>query len=298
MTAKLTGLVAAAHTPFHEDGSLAPEIVGRQAAYLQSQGIRSVFITGSTGEAHSLTREERLRIFEAWASVREENELQVIAHVGSNCLEDSRAFARAAGELELDGFSALAPSYYKPGSPENLVDCCAFIAAEAPEIPFYYYDIPVLTGVCFDMAAFLPLAADRIPNFAGIKYTNADLDGYERCLQLGDFDLPWGIDEKILEALQRGATGAVGSSYNFAAPLYHELIEAFKQGDTSRAETLQAQAVELIETLAGYGYLAAAKALLGWQGVPVGPARLPLENPTSDQLEKLKARLSPNLLTT
>jgi N-acetylneuraminate lyase len=293
---KLHGLVAATHTPFHADGSLAPEVVPVQAAHLGRNGIRTVFITGSTGEGHSLTRDERLAIFEAWAAAAPARGMTVVAHVGSNCLEDSKTFAAAAADLGLGAVSMLSPSYYKPGSLESLIECCASVAAAAPGLPFYYYDIPVLTGVRFPVADFLDKAPARVPNLAGIKFTNDDLAEYIRCLAIDGFDIPWGIDEKLLDALQAGARGAVGSSYNFAAPIYQKLVAAFEAGDLDTARALQQQAVDLIDALAAIGYLGAAKAVMGWQGVPVGPARLPLDNPTPAQLDALREKLDSPVL--
>ncbi|MGA0845679.1 MAG: dihydrodipicolinate synthase family protein [Luteolibacter sp.] len=292
MKLQLHGLVAATHTPFHEDGSLAPEVVPLQAAHLAKQGIRSAFITGSTGEAHSLTRDERVAIFKAWAEAGPQHGLTVVAHAGSNCIEDARYFAAAAADCRLAAVAALAPSYYKPSTLETLVDCCAAIASAAPDLPFYYYDIPVLTGVRFPMSEFLALAPRRIPNFAGIKFTNDDLDQYGACLMQDNYDIPWGIDEKLLDALQVGSRGAVGSSYNFAAPIYQKLIAAYEAGDIETARGFQNEAIQVIDSLAAIGYLGAAKALMGWQGVPVGPARLPLSNPKASELNALQDQLA------
>ena len=104
-------------------------------------------------------------------------------------------------------------------------------------MPFYYYDIPVMTGVLFPMPDFLDRAALRIPSFAGIKFTNPDLMAYLRCLRSdgGRFDVAWGIDEYLLAAVALGAAGAVGSSYNFAAPIYHRLLAAMDRGDLAAA---------------------------------------------------------------
>lgn len=293
MSLPLHGLVAATHTPFHADSSLAPEVVPLQAAHLAGQDVKDAFITGSTGEGHSLTRDERVAIFKAWASAGPNHDVRVIAHVGSNCLEDACHFAAAAADLGLDAVAALAPSYYKPSSVTALVDWCESIAAAAPKLPFYYYDIPVLTGVEFPMDAFLEEAGQRIPNLAGIKFTNPDLDAYARCLAFEDgrFDIPWGIDENLIDALQLGARGGVGSSYNFAASLYHDLIRAFGIGDLETARDLQMQSVRMIEILASVGYLGAAKALMEAQGVPVGPARQPISNPSAEQIASVMAQL-------
>jgi N-acetylneuraminate lyase len=286
-------LVAAVHSPFHDDGSLAPEVVPTQAAFFATTGIRTVFITGSTGECHSLTCAERLSLYEAWTTAAPAHDIAVIAHVGGNSIEDARALARRARELELSGISALAPSYFKPATLADLIGWCAAIAAEAPELPFYYYDIPVMTGVSLPMDRFLLEAPARIPTLAGIKFTNPDLVSYRRSLEIaGDrFDLPWGIDEALLAALATGARGGVGSTYNWAPRLYVELMSAFNRGDLAEARRLQSISIAMIDAMAAIGFMGAAKALMGRLGVPVGPARAPLANPTSEQMDALVVRL-------
>lgn len=290
---KLHELVVATHTPFHADGSLAPEVVASQAAFLAANGIKTVFMTGSTGESHSVTCEEKLQLYNAWAVAGKASGLSVIAHVGSNTIEDSKILARRAGELGFKAISALAPSYYKPGNLSSLIDCCAAIAAEAPETPFYYYDIPVLTGLTLPMEKFLVEAPARIPTLAGIKFTNPDLVSYRRSLDIAGekFDLPWGIDETLLAGLATGARGGVGSTYNWAPQLYFDLIAAHNIGDLPEARRLQSVAIAMIDAIAATGFLGTAKALMGRLGVPVGPARLPLGNPSEAQIDGLMIRL-------
>jgi N-acetylneuraminate lyase len=286
-------LVAASHSPFHADGSLAPEVVPIQAAFLAANGIRTVFITGSTGESHSLTCAERLSLYDAWAIAGPEHGLSVIGHVGSNCLEDSKTLARRAEQLGFSAISALAPSYFKPSSLTALIETCAHIAAAAPATPFYYYDIPVLTGVNFAMEKFLIEAPARIPNLAGIKFTNPDLVSYRRSLDVAGerFDLPWGVDEMLVAALATGAKGGVGSTYNWCPQLYFDLIAAFDRGDLAEARRLQSVSIAMIDAIAATGFLGTAKALMVRLGVPVGPGRLPLGNPTEKQVDDLLKKL-------
>ncbi len=286
-------LVAAAHSPFHADGSLAPEVVPTQAAFLAANGIRTVFITGSTGESHSLTCPERLALYDAWAAAAPAHGLSVIGHVGGNCVEDAKTLARRAEALGFTAISALAPSYFKPASLSALIDTCAAIAAAAPATPFYYYDIPVLTGVSFPMERFLAEAPARIPTLAGIKFTNPDLVSYRRSLDVaGDrFDLPWGVDEMLVAALATGARGGVGSTYNWCPQLYRDLIAAFDRGDLAGARRLQSVSIAMIDAIAATGFLGTAKALMTRLGVPVGPARLPLGNPSAEQVDALLAKL-------
>jgi N-acetylneuraminate lyase len=293
MTIKLRGLVAATHTPFSADGRLNLDVVERQAEHLLRAGVNTVFIGGSTGESHSLTVEERRALAVRWSAVVRGSAMRLVVHVGSNCLADARSLAAQAQELRADAVAALSPSYFKPKSLNALISCCGEIASAAPETPFYFYDIPALTGVRFPMRAFLDGAADRIPTLAGIKFTNPDLMDFQNCLRSreGRFDIPWGVDEYLLAALALGALGGVGSSFNFAAPVYRRMTAALERGDLAAARAEQYRSVQLIEILAGFGYMGAAKTVMEFLGVPVGPARLPHENLTAEQKTRLRESL-------
>jgi N-acetylneuraminate lyase len=293
MTTKLRGLVAATHTPFDTDGRLKLAAVEKQAEHLLRNGVPAAFIGGTTGESHSLSLDERLALAERWVAVSKGTPLTVIVHVGANCLGDARTLAGQAQQLGVAAIAALAPSYFKPPTLDLLVECCRTVAAAAPGVPFYYYHIPPLTGLQFPMPDFLEAAAGRIPTLAGIKFSSPDLMAYQRCLRSGEgrFDIPWGVDEHLLSALAVGGVGGVGSSYNFAAPVYRRLIAAFEKGDLAAAREEQFRSVRLIQLLAEFGYMAASKATLEFLGVDVGPARLPNANLTPEQRSRLAAAL-------
>ncbi len=292
-TLKLTGLVAATHTPFHDDGALNLDAVEAQAAHLQKSGVGTVFIGGSTGESSSLALNERLALCERWSEVIRGSSLRLVVHVGANCLQDARALSQQAEKLGAAAISALCPSYFKPRSVDLLVACCEEIVRDAREIPFYFYDIPALTGVSLSMPDFLAAAKDRMPTLAGLKFTNPDMMAYQLCLRAdgGRWDVPWGIDEHMLGALALGATGAVGSGFNFAAPVYNRLIAAFERGDFVAAREEQFRGVRLIQLFVSYGYMGAAKAAMKMLGVDVGPARLPNTSLTAEQTTKLRSEL-------
>ncbi|SIO62564.1 N-acetylneuraminate lyase [Singulisphaera sp. GP187] len=293
MSIKLSGLIAATHTPFQADGQLNLAVVARQAEHLLGTGVKTVFIGGTTGESHSLAVEERLTLAQRWSEVAQGSELRVVVHVGSNCLADARTLAAHAQSLGVAAIAAFSPSYFKPKDVQTLVACCAEIAAAAPALPFYFYDIPSMTGVRLSMPAFLDLASATVPTLAGLKFTNPDLMAYQQCLhsQNGRFDVPWGSDETLLGALALGASGAVGSTYNFAAPLYHRVLAAFAQGDLAQARAEQYRSVQLVDLLDGYGFMGAAKTVMSFLGVEVGPARLPHSNLTSEQVVTLRVGL-------
>jgi N-acetylneuraminate lyase len=289
----LVGLVAAVHTPFHADGSLRLDGVEAQAAHLRAHGIGLAFVGGTTGEGPSLSLEERRALARRWADVARSTGLGLVVHVGSNSLVDARALAAQAEEIGAVAVAAFAPGYFKPRDVDALVACCADVASAAPRTPFYFYDIPPLSGVSLSMPEFLERARDRIPTLAGLKFTRPDLAAYQLCLRAegGAFDVAWGNDETLLAALALGARGAVGSSYNFAAPLYHRLLRAFAAGDLEAARAEQLRAVEIVRRLSGYGYLGATKAVMGMLGVDVGPARLPNPSLSAAQAGELRDRL-------
>ncbi len=289
----LSGLTAATHTPFHLDGSLNLSVVAQQAEHLLANQITTVFIGGSTGESHSLSLTERQSLAKRWGEVTRNTALRVVVHVGSNCLSDAKVLAAQAQELGAIAISALAPSYFKPRSLDVLIDCAAEIASAAPNTPFFFYDIPTLTNVNYSMPDFLSHASERIPSLAGIKFTNTDLMSYQLCLRAdsGKWEVPFGCDEFLLAALALGAKGAVGSSFNFAAPIYRRLISGFERGNLDIAREEQYRSVQVIQLLASYGYMGAAKSVMGMLGIPVGQPRLPNAGLSSDQVSDLRKSL-------
>lgn len=293
MTHLLNGLVAATHTPFKKDGSLNLDGVEKIAAHLLANKVEIAFIGGSTGESHSLNVDERMKLAKRWFEIAKGTRLKVVVHVGSNCLEDARALSRQGQELGALAISALTPSYFKPRNVDALVDCCSFIASAAPQTPFYYYDIPTMTGVNLPMPEFLERAGKSIPNLKGLKFTNVDFMSFQLCGQMegGRFEILWGVDEMLLPALSVGAHGAVGSTYNFAAPIYHRIMDAFKKFDFETARNEQLRSIRLVNILVKRGYMASAKAMMGMLGVDVGSPRLPNGSLKQDELASLKSDL-------
>ncbi|WP_395736093.1 dihydrodipicolinate synthase family protein [Prosthecobacter sp.] len=290
---RLHSLVTATHTPFHADGSLNLKMVDKQTEFLLSKGVNTVFIGGSTGESHSLTYDERHLLAKGWTAVTKGTAMRVVVHVGANCVADAKALAEQAEDLGASAIAALSPMYFKPKNVEVLVETMAQIAAAAPETPFYYYDIPSMTGVNLSVPDFLRQAGKRIPNLAGVKFTNPDLMAYQYCLRADDgaWDLPFGCDEHMLGALAMGAKGAVGSGFNFAAPIYTRLLAAFARNDLEAAREEQFRGVQIISTFVRYGYMGAAKAAMSMLGVDVGPARLPNTTLSAEQKDRLRGEL-------
>jgi N-acetylneuraminate lyase len=291
---KLTGLIAAPFTPFRPDGSLNLEAVPAQVQLLEEAKVRGAFICGTTGESSSLTVAERCGLAERWVQAVG-GRMPVIVHVGHNCLPDAQALAAHAARTGAAAIAALAPSFFKPQTVEDLIAFCAGVASAAPGLPFYFYHIPSMTNVSLSIAEFLRRGGDRIPNLAGLKFTHNDLMMLQECLAVngGAFDVVYGYDETLLAGLALGIRGAVGSTYNFAAPVYQEVLRAFAAGDLAAARKAQARSVEMIRVLMDFGTLRAGKAIMAMLGVDCGPVRLPLPPLSATEVQGLYERLRP-----
>jgi N-acetylneuraminate lyase len=203
------------------------------------------------------------------------------------------ALATHAEGLEVDAISATPPCYFKPPSIDHLLDYLEPLAA-ASSRPFYYYHIPAMTGVSFDPCEILAEAVKRLPTMAGIKYSNPDLSLLLACLQFeeGSRDILYGMDEALLGALATGCRGAVGSTYNFAAPVYLQMWEAFDRGDMDLARVWQGRSVRLVRALNQVcGGRPGLKPMMAMIGVDCGPYRLPQRDPMRGQLEELRQGL-------
>lgn len=286
-------LIAPPTTPFHADGSLNLEVVERQAQLLVDTSVDGVFVAGSTGEGQSLSTDERLRSAARWIEVTAGTDLEVIIQVGHNSLPDAVALAEHAQRIGADSIAASSPCYFKPARVEELIDFLAPVAAAAGDLPFYFYEIPPLTEVVLPMVEFLEKAKPRIPNLVGLKYSNIDLMQMQQCVRMndGEFEVLFGADQQLLAGVALGACGAVGSTYNFAAPLYRRMLAAFDRGDHAEARQLQAKSVEIVAIMARYCFLSACKILLTELGIENGPVRPPLRNLTHEQREELLADL-------
>ena len=167
------------------------------------------------------------------------------------------------------------------------------IAAAADPLPFYYYEIPGMTGVRLSTSELLHEARFRIPTLRGLKFSFYDLVELQECVNGdgGTFDVLFGQDEFLLAGLVLGVRGAVGCTYNFAGRHYQRLMRSFAAGELDVARARQFQACRLVQILGKYGFMAAAKAVMGLLGVDCGPVRPPLRNLTSEELAGLAAEL-------
>ncbi len=291
---KIIGLIDAPFTPFYDNGEINLEPIEAYAAMLQKNGLKGVFINGSSGEGYMLTTDERKALAEKWVSVAPEG-FKVIVHVGSCCLHDSVELARHAEQIGAWGIGAMAPPFPRIGRIEELVKYCEQIAAGAPSLPFYYYHIPAFNGAFLPMTELLKAVDGRIPNFAGIKYTFESLYEYNQCrlYKNGKYDMLHGQDETILPSLaQGGAKGGIGGTTNYNGRELTAIIAAWERGDLEAAREHQNFAQEVINVICHYrGNIVGGKRIMKLIGFDLGPNRVPFQNMTDEEEQRMKAEL-------
>ena len=292
MNTTYTGLIAATFTPMKPDGSLNLDNVAPLVDHLIADGIKGMYVCGSTGEGPLMSSDERKATAQAHLDAAK-GRIPSIIQVGHNSLAEAKDLAAHAQKIEAAAIAAVPPTYFKCDTVDDLVDCMAIIAAAAPDTPFYYYHVPGLTGGNFDMVEFLEKGAQKIPTLAGIKYSSLTLFEFQNCLHYdnGKFNILFGCDEMLLAGLATGAPGAVGSTFNFAGPLYNRIIDAYNAGDMKLAQSLQLKSVQLIKMLYGYRGQPAFKAIMKLLGVDCGPNRMPLRALEQNEVDAMKRDL-------
>ncbi len=291
---KIAGLIDAPFTPFDAEGNVNLAPIPAYAVMLQKNGLKGVFVNGSSGEGYMLTTEERKALAEAWVKAAPEG-FKVIVHVGSCCVRDSRELARHAAEIGAWGIGAMAPPFPKIGRVEELVKYIEEIACGAPELPFYFYHIPAFNGAFLPMLDVLKAVDGRVPNFAGIKYTFESLYEYNQCrlYKDGKFDMLHGQDETILPCLAMGgARGGIGGTTNYNGRELTAIIDAWNRGDVEAAREHQNFSQEVINVICHFrGNIVGGKRIMKLIGLDLGPNRTPFRNMTDEEEAQMKREL-------
>ena len=288
---QIKGMIVAPFTGFDSEGNLDLGKVSLQQKFYKDNGITGCFVSGTTGEGSALTFDEKVALYKEWAKYSEEN-FALIGFVGGTSVRECRQLAVEARKAGLDAVAMTAPYYQKAANVKDLAATLAEVASAVPDLPFFYYHIPWLTNVNFPMYDLLVEMDKCIPNLGGIKYTFENMMDYQLCLYYKDhkYNIMWGRDEMLLEALAIGADTFIGSTYGYNAPVYNEIITAFNEGDLKKAADLQYEANVLITFLGKYGN-GAGKAFMKAAGLDLGPVRRPFRNLTDEEYARFEKEI-------
>ncbi|MGH9209996.1 MAG: 4-hydroxy-tetrahydrodipicolinate synthase [Acidimicrobiales bacterium] len=273
-SARFGKVLSAMVTPFEDDGSLDVGGAADLARWLVDHGHDGLVLAGTTGEAPTLTDDEKV---ELWTAVRQAVDVPLVAGSGSNDTRHSVELSKRAVATGVDGLLVVVPYYSRP--PQAGVEAHMRAVAAATDLPVLMYDVPLRTGRAMAVDTIVRLAT-QVPNIVGLKDARGNAPEAARIVAEApdDFDLYSGDDSMTLALLAAGGVGVVGVTTHWSAMLMGEMIAAFERGDHRTAQTVNARLAPW------FGYQStelwqaptAVKTLLGELGLPSGPCRLPL----------------------
>lgn len=289
-------ILNAVFTPMHGDGSINYSLIPDLLQHCIHTGAKGIFLNGTTGECMSLSVQERLQLVETWIECRRQinrPDFKIFVHVGSCNLYETAQMAEHAQTQGVDGIAMVATFYFRPKTLEDLIEQCEYVAAAAPETPFYYYNIPSLTGVDFPLISFLEMATKRISNFAGLKNSFTDIVDYQHCIHFAkeDYSLYWGTDEVFMMLYTAGNRHYVGSTYNYMSGIYQKMLLAHHAGDLETVIILEGEADAIYKIILQYNGIGAGKEIMRFIGIDCGPVRKPLKEFTGTNSEALLQKL-------
>jgi 4-hydroxy-tetrahydrodipicolinate synthase len=277
-------LLSATPVPFETNGDLDEKGQETLLRHLKDVGIPGVFVSGTTGEFTALDDDERAVVLRAALAVYGAD--AVYAHVGAAAARQAERLtvqAVAAGARKL---AAITP-YYLPAGPVALFDYYRRLDAVAGDARIYVYLFAARTGLTVRPQQLAELAT--IPSVAGAKISGESTSVVLQYVQAvpEDFEVYSGNDVEFGDFVRGGGTGAVsGVSSVFPRP-FLELADALRRGDTQAAGVAQARIARAVDAVGGAD-IALLKAALSLQGLPAGPTRVALDQPTPAQLEALR----------
>jgi 4-hydroxy-tetrahydrodipicolinate synthase len=269
-------------TPFRDDGVLDLDGAAALAQWLVAQGNDGLVVAGTTGEAPTLSDDEKV---ELWSAVRAAVDVPLLAGTGTYDTRHTCQLSERAAATGVDGLLVVTPYYNRP-SQAGLEAHFRSVAA-ATDLPMVIYDIPGRTGRKVDTAVLLRLA-NEVPTVAGMKDA-AGNPGKTAEVVAGappSFEVFSGDDPMTLPLLAVGAVGVIGTATHWCGEVMSELIASFEKGDHARARELNASLFEsyAYESREIAQFALAVKVALRVLGLPGGPCRPPL-GPEPEGLE-------------
>lgn len=274
MSARFGRVITAMITAFDSNGELDVAETVRMAKWLQEQGNEGLVVSGTTGEASTLTDPERLALFEAVSSAVT---IPVIAGTGSNDTAHSVHLTKEASKLGIAGILAVGPYYNRPSQAGIAAHINAM--AGATSLPVVVYDIPVRTGRKISTANLVTMARDT-KNIVALKDAGGNPGETANVIAQApsDFEVYSGDDGLTLPLLAVGAVGVIGVATHWSAPEHRRMMSAFFSGNVAEAQRVNAALLEsyAYETGEEAPNPLPSKEMMKLHGFMVGDARLPM----------------------
>ena len=282
-------VITAMVTPFHEDGSVNYEGAAELARHLVANGSDGLVVAGSTGEAATMTAEEKLKLFEVVLEAVGDR-ASVIAGTGSNDTMATVRFTQAAEKVGVHGTLVVGPYYNKP-TQEGFYQHFKTIA-EATSLPIMLYNVPGRTASNIAPETVARLA--EIPNIVAIKEASGNIEQATEIIRVtpADFKVYSGDDAMTLPLLAVGGEGIVSVAGHVVGNQIQAMIQAFLAGDIKKAQEINLSILPVFKAMFIVTNPIPVKTSVGLLGLPAGPLRLPLTAADDAVVAKLKAVLA------
>lgn len=289
MEENLKGLYAALLVPFDEDGQVKEKGLAQIAQNaIETEGLDGLYVNGSSGENFLLNKEQKKQVFKVAKEAVNEN-VKLIAQVGSLDLNEAIELGKYATELGYDAISAVTPFYY-PFSFEEIKDYY-FELIEATQNNLIIYAIPDLTGVNISIEQFGELFNHK--KVVGVKYTTPNFFLLERIRKAyPDKLILSGFDEMLVQAAISGVDGAIGSTYNVNGRRARQIFEKAKSGQIDEAYQIQHDTNDIIENVLSMGIYSTLKEILATRGIDGGLPKRPFKPFNENNRAKLETLIN------
>jgi len=276
----LSGILTAMVTPFDADGGLAEEPTALLVRHLLANGSDGVVLTGTTGEASTLSDDEKARVWDIGVEVSraERPDAPVIAGTGSNDTRHAVALTARAAAAGVDAALVVAPYYNRPNRRGLLAHYHA--VASSTDLPIVAYNIPARTGV--DMSNDLLAELAEVENIVAVKQARA-----EDLAPIDGLDLLAGNDDMLAAVLDLGGTGGILVASHLVGGEMRRMID-----EPGERHAIEAGLLPLYDALAVAPACVTVKAALNLLGHDVGGVRLPMVEATEDELEAIRGALA------
>ena len=282
----LGSVLTAMVTPFTPEGSVDVVRFRELATFLVDNGSDGVVVCGATGESPTLSDKEKLLLFAA-ARDTVGDRATVIAGTGTYDTAHSVHLTQQAATLGVDGVLVVTPYYNKP--PQRAIVRHFEAIAAASDLPVIAYNIPSRVVVNIEPITISRLA--EIDTVVAVKQAHDDLDEARFIAEQTRLDLYSGDDPNTLSFLEVGAVGVVSVTAHLWGKQIAEMIRLHKEGDDEGALALDAEMAPSYELLKIQTNPIPIKAALNLTGHEVGGHRLPMVEPTKDELARIRSCL-------
>lgn len=286
----IKGIITAMVTPFDENQKINPLATKELVNKLIDKGVDGLFILGTNGEFHTLSRDEKL-YFAKLVIDEVDKRIPVYVGTGGNSTAEVTELSKEMEALGADAISVITPYFLAPTQKE-LINHYKTIASSV-DIPIILYNIPKNTGVNLEFETVYELS--KISNILGIKDSSGNIEnikGYIEVTKDNDFCVLSGSDSLILKSLKLGAKGAIAATSNLLTEINVAIYRNFLKGNIEEAEKFQKD-IDVLRGVLKLGTVPSVlKKAVEISGILVGPARLPVMEINDDEVvEKIREML-------